>query len=950
MDPQLFPYPMGYMDLPLTLVKQVLVPNGNGGTNTTQYIYQDAFGWRNGGGFNGFRVLETRSSESDLRTVTNFDLQPGVSGLFPGLTKTYDLSTGQLLRTSVAWNGMSLLSPQQMRWHRDMVLSTFDTDELSGVTTTTNFIHDAGSGNLTSSTTTIPGILEKTVTYDFGVYGPLFPFGYEAHLEKLTTTTTRNGAPTLVDRKEWEYEYLTGAVKIERQFANTSAPVVHEIVTRSASGRITRDQQFHVGMSVEDYAVMDYTYDQFHPGPLSRTQHWNAPGGAELVVEQGLRRPFNEGPDHTTGSDGLKVQYRYDGFGRTTAVSAPSPDEQARYWIHTRRIWDASSVNGAVYYVELDDPGAPKAREYFDVLGRSVEKWGLSFNGQWSRARKEYDGRGRVFRSSEPALDGETMHWTVYGYYDIDRLESTTHTLSGTTTIDYDYAAGELTTTTTLSSGRWSSTTTDASGLKVSSQDEGGKLIYRYNSHGQLVKVLKGEINLVANVYDAWGHQTSLVDWSAGTTLYTYDPLGRLKEQVTANGGTKTFAYDNLGRLVRTEEPEGTVELTYQLEGYLSSDRVVREEGFGVVRFYTYNELGLLQEQVMQTPQGNGVLRTFKYDTYDRLSKTDYGGLAQITRDYQYGHLYGVADYIGNTTLWKGATMDGRGHYTEHYRLDGLAKDTYEGDFLLGTMNSGVFDMRYRWDYNTGDLIERWNAFKSRKESFTYDVLDRLNQSRVTRVNSEGQELEQLSLIKYAYDGDMGATHGNLIRKDDVGMQAYYTAHALTGVVNGNWPSDNTSPPALISQQAQEVRYTSYHQPLRILETVGGHELKLMIDYGPSHQRVHSTLDDVASGQGQWIGLATNEMQCGELAISRIPRRRADPELAAKPIRRQWLGVRNVWQHDHHRRWHRDRCVRRGSFFAWVVYHTGAGAFPARVRGSISRLALHCVQERVARK
>lgn len=845
--PQLFPYPMGDMDLPLTLVKQVVVPDGNGGTNATRYIYSDAFGWRNGGGFNGFRELETRSAGSDLGTVTSFDLQPGVSGLFPGLTKTYDLSTGQLLRTSVAWNGMSLLG-NQMRWHRDMVLSTFDTDELAGVTTTTHFIHDANSGNLSSSTTTIPGILEKLVTYDFGVYGPLFPFGYEAHLEKLTTTTTRNGAPTLVDEKEWEYAYITGALKIERQFANTSAPVVHEIVTRIASGRITRDQLFHTGMSVEDYAVKDYTHDQFHPGPLSTTQHWNAPGGAQIVVERGLRRPFNEGPDHTTGSDGLKMQYRYDGFGRTTAVSAPSPDEQIRYWIHTRRVWDATSVNGALYYVEVDDPGAPKVREYFDALGRSVEKWGLSFNGQWSRSRTEYDGRGRLFRTSEPALDGETAHWTVFSYDDLDRLESTTHTLSGTTNIDYDYSAGDLTTTTTLSSGRWSSTTTDASGLTVSSQDEGGKLIYRYNSHGQLVKVSKGEINLVTNVYDAWGHQTSLEDGSAGTTLYTYDPLGRLKEQVSANGGSKTFAYDNLGRLVRTEEPEGTVKLTYQLEGYFSSDRVVREEGFGVVRFYTYNELGLLQEQDMQTQQGSSILRTFKYDTYDRLAKTDYGGLVQITRDYQYGHLYGVTDVTGNTNLWKGVRMDGRGHYTQHYKLDGVAFATYEGDYLLNTSTANVFDMRYRWDYNNGDLIERWNYFNRRKESFEYDALDRLSQSKVARVNGAGQEQEQLSLTKYAYDGEMGATHGNLTRKDDVGLQAYYDAHALTGVVNGNWPGDNTSPPALISQQAQEVRYTSYHQPLRIVETVGDHDLKLLFEYGPNHQRVHSLLDDATNG------------------------------------------------------------------------------------------------------
>ncbi|MBK8499452.1 MAG: hypothetical protein IPL52_11715 [Flavobacteriales bacterium] len=57
--------------------------------------------------------------------------------------------------------------------------------------------------------------------------------------------------------------------------------------------------------------------------------------------------------------------------------------------------------------------------------------------------------------------------------------------------------------------------------------------------------------------YDEHGERSTLVDQSAGTTLYKHDPFGQLIWQQSANGNEKDLYYDELGRLLRTEEIEG---------------------------------------------------------------------------------------------------------------------------------------------------------------------------------------------------------------------------------------------------------------------------------------------------------------------------------------------------------------------------------------------------------
>lgn len=72
-------YPLNSIQIPLYLVSSVTNPNGIGGTNTTNYQYEDATIHRAGKGFMGFRKFMTSNTLQDIATTTEFEtLAPSV--------------------------------------------------------------------------------------------------------------------------------------------------------------------------------------------------------------------------------------------------------------------------------------------------------------------------------------------------------------------------------------------------------------------------------------------------------------------------------------------------------------------------------------------------------------------------------------------------------------------------------------------------------------------------------------------------------------------------------------------------------------------------------------------------------------------------------------------------------------------------------------------------------
>lgn len=833
-----YAYPKGHMIFPLNLVKKLWQPNGTSTGRTTLYSYANGLGWKNGPGFNGFHKVIGTDALSLIVSTDEYSLQDH-AGLFHFRSEVVSPGFGVLYRKTSNNGAMSFMGP--MKRYVPFVSEVTEFDGLRFLTSLSSHILDQGNGNLLSSTTTIPGIHTITETYSFGSYGPLFPSGYNNRMTQRTLTSTRSGEVPHVDVHEWEFDNYTGALIKDRAFANSSSPIIKEITVRTARGEVEEEGVYFVGQEQDQQRWNRYTYDPIRLGPVTIRTPWYSPDGVVQVTSHSQQVPARSGPEFTIGTDGLRVDYLYDGFGRVAASSAPSEPGQPRYWKYIHRVWDITTVPNAVYYLETVVPGAPGQREYFDALGRSVQMWTQVFSGSWSKTQTVYDGLGRVHRTKEPSLPGGTEVWTDHTYDELDRLTTVTHPLQGTTTTSYSYANGLLTTTTVNADGRWSAIVTDAVGAKVESRDEGGVLTFRYNSRGLLTRVTKAGVTLAQITYDDYGNRSSLQDPAAGYISYNNTPLGKPLSTYSANGQLKLFTHDNLGRLIRTEEPEGVVYISYEFDGgSRMSDRIVRKEGFGVIDEYDFNELGLLTGTARFINEMDPLTRKLEYDEHDRLVKTSYGEVA-IRHDYGNGYLAGLIDEENDLAYWKGLEMDAWGRFTHYALQDGIERREYDGQHLIRTFDSGNFDMRYAWEHSTGDLRYRWDAKHGLKETFYYDDLDRLTAAKVQAVDGSGTPIYSVSTNDFTYDGQLGSTRGDLVRKEAVGQMPFYNASAVTAMVNGNWPTDAYSPPAGVNLEMQRIDYTSYHQPSRIREPVGEAYHTLTFQYGPDHQRALTT-------------------------------------------------------------------------------------------------------------
>jgi YD repeat-containing protein len=177
---------------------------------------------------------------------------------------------------------------------------------------------------------------------------------------------------------------------------------------------------------------------------------------------------------------------------------------------------------------------------YYDGFGRLTQSKTRMPDAQWSLAKKELDGLGRMLYSYQPEYRSD-------GSYD-----STTPAKS--TQYTYDFL------------GRVTSTTLP-DGSSVTQAYNGAQQMDRttYNSGGG---VTSGG-NTVTETYDGHGRLVGVTEPSASsggsiTTAYRYDGANRLI-QVESSTQTRKFRYDDRGFLLGETHPELTVEKTFLL-------------------------------------------------------------------------------------------------------------------------------------------------------------------------------------------------------------------------------------------------------------------------------------------------------------------------------------------------------------------------------------------------
>ncbi|MDQ1086602.1 FG-GAP-like repeat-containing protein [Siphonobacter sp. SORGH_AS_1065] len=793
-------YPLNIIQPAIQVVSSTESQDGIGGIVTIKYAYEGARLHRGGRGFLGFTkvisdnlVMQVRSTSESKLNTTYFVPEPFEE-------TTFSLTTGELLSKSTQLG--EFISKGNKRYLYQSKTSSV-LDGLSNVTTTTSTTYD-NYGNVLTSTVSNP--IETTLTT------------YNDYQSRITTTPrlpkwsevtkTRSGQNAYSIRTNFDYTSI-GQLYEKVNFVGTSKSIKTTYGYNNL-GNQTSETIAPSGMESRSTSVMydaKGRYAEYSTNELGQT--------ASATYDAKWGKPLT-----TTGINGLQTSYQYDTFGRTQSTTVPEG-----YTINQTYTWAVSG--NQIYYTTVTHPGQPTEKNYVDVLGRTLKTETEAMNGDWITQIQQYDNRGNMASSTQPYLPGETILTTSTSYDIYNRPQSITHSAFGTTTLAYSYQNGNLTVTTTKpgqSQSKVSTKTTDASGQTIKATDDGGELTYTYYSHSKLKEVKKDNVVVTSSEYDEQTNQTKLIDQNAGTTTYLYNALGQLTSQTNAKGETHTLQYDKLGRVTQRVEPnsQGTTVYQYYTTNSTTNrslNKLEKVTGFsGETKEYTYDNMGRVQTE-KQTIDGTAYITTLGYNSVGQVTTTMYGsGYGTIHHYNNKGYLTKITNSSQSVTLYQTGTLNGQGQLKTYNLGNGKSSTiNYENGYPTLYQTSGVQNLKLQWNYQTGNLNNREDLIKNKKENFTYDNLDRLLTTQVEGLSSTYS-------INYT-------SSGNIDSKTDAGIYTY-----VSGKPNAVETVSN--PKSVIPRLQQDISYTSFQQPKKISEN--GYELDYT--YGEEYERIKGVL------------------------------------------------------------------------------------------------------------
>ena len=395
---------------------------------------------------------------------------------------------------------------------------------------------------------------------------------------------------------------------------------------------------------------------------------------------------------------GEVTSYGYDAAGRRTSSVSPLGDVSggtpSQYM--TRYSYDAEDRLTAT-----TDPLGKATRVAYDKAGNRTSV--TDKNGH--RTQYTYDAANHV--ATVQTADGKS---TTYGYDANGNLGSARDANLHTTKYSYD-AANRLTSTTTPL-GHVTRYTYDADGNTATVTDpigvaagSGGVTTYGYD---QLDRVTTASYSdgtpTVSYTYDADSDRASMSD-RAGKVLYSYDSLGQLLKRAR---GTSTFSYLYTpdGQVKTRTYPSGTT-IT---NAYDSDQRLKSVSQGGATTTYAYDADGNLTSTTY--PSSTGVMETRTYDHADRLASIQASKGAstidsyQITRD-AYGNPTGITTPSGAIAY----TYDTRNRVTSACFGASCATEneawTYDGvgNRLTATINGTTTTNTYNADNQLSQTV-----------------------------------------------------------------------------------------------------------------------------------------------------------------------------------------------------------------------------------------------------
>ncbi|XZF13753.1 SpvB/TcaC N-terminal domain-containing protein [Chitinophagaceae bacterium MMS25-I14] len=789
-------YPLSNIQAPMSVVAGISSTNGVGGENEKFYFYKDAKVHRTGRGFLGFGSIIEADHGMNISTESLYGLNTTYYTPYVSEINTTVVSNNTPLSHTV--NSVSFVNTggNSFLQHVD---NTVYQNLLTGATATTTNTYD-NYGNITQAEVNTNNGLEDQVTQQTYVAANT---PVPAKPSQVTVLNTRSGQPQVSRKVTYTY---TASGAVLKKTTDADKPVQSwKQYDYDSYGNIVRETSG--GTSINYAPQTQYSFDDKGRFPVTITNPLGQQSTATFSALWG--KPLTQ-----MGIDGQTTTYAYNGLGDLVQKTVPSV--YGSHNISYTKTWDV--YNGVWWYSNTLDPGAPDVLERHDIVGQVVKAQKETFNGEWTTVDNTYDASGNLITTTNPYLSWETPLVTTKTYDDLHRIVSSSNTF-GTTQYSYSYNNGQATTTVTDPGGRNTSKTTDASGKVITSTDNGGSLVFTYDSWSNQLSVKQYLITLASATYDNYGRKATSFNSDAGTTTYAFDAFNRLTSQTDANGNQHTFEYDILNRITKRTGPEGNTLYEYYGAGNGLANQLKKVTGFnGATEAMEYDLDGNVSKRT-QTVNGQTFVNTYTWDKYKRL--TNYVLPSGLSIQQQFdasGLLQNVLK--GSNLLFGGSDMNGMQQYTSYDLTGGITVDkTYYYGLPLRTYSWPNQDFTLTYDYSTGNIVKRQDDIKHLKEEFTYDNLDRLTGTTVTDLNTNTAQ----PAINIGYHTGTGYSTSNIISKTDVGTYEYGAGktHAVSYVSNT---------PGFISQNQRSITYTPFLRPDKVDEN--GNSLQLTYDGG----------------------------------------------------------------------------------------------------------------------
>ncbi len=844
--------------LPIQAVEAVTRDDGNGNTHTKRYFYGGAKWNAARRAFLAFRWMNALDTTTNVYTTTEYEQAfPFIGEVEYSGSYLHDGTSDTHLSWLVNyWKSIPLHGGKTVFRYADRATAVYEPNDgpdngwITKVTTATAYDEYGNPTSVSEVTTDGVDSYTRSAANFFDDDEGSWLLG---QLRRTEVTRAGPGAPAQTRTRTFDYvpgTHLLAAETVEPDHPQLTLTTTY---LHDAFGNVRSETVTGAGLEPRT------TLTTYEPGGRFPETVTNALGHREIWSHDAR---FGT-PLSVVGPNGLPTGWTYDGFGREETETRA--DGTSSGTVHA--LCDVTCAPDAVFTITRTTTGASTVRVHVDALGRTLREETEGYDGTPIYLDTDYDVLGRVTRTSRPYYEttpASEVAWTTRTYDVVDRVvtEAAPNGLGST------HAHDGLVTTVTLTdlldpawTARQAVRESDALGRLVRVTDPlGGSNSYRYDAFDNLVDTADAADNHILVEYDLRGRKVAMSDPDMGDWCYAYDALDQLLAQSDARtldgahcetfAGTPTvqIEYDLIGRVIARTEAEGTTVWTYDrnVDGTtapgaaIGTLRHVSAPG-GLAELVTVDEFGRVVVHD-RTIAGEPFAVSTSYDVAGRVDAVTY----PVT-GFEVRHGYTASGYLasvfeGATVYWQAAERDAEGHVTEALLGNGLsttrAYDPTTG--LVEHIQTGsaggaatAQDLAYAFG-PTGNLLAREDFIADRRESFTYDPLERLKTSNVL------DTLAGTPVAAKSYDYD---AVGNITYKSDVGAYHYagpkpHAVTATSGVVGAHYVYDANG--NMEGVNGRTITWTSFNKP-RHLD--GGTSRSTFL-YGADRARVQQTVHE----------------------------------------------------------------------------------------------------------